>query len=138
MRGIGDHVTRLDRTEPTLNEATPGDARDTSSPQKMAAGLQKILTAPPLTPANRAVLAQWMRDDKVGDALLRAALPKGWAIADKTGAGGYGSRAIIAAVYPPERPPFYVAIFITQTEASMKMANETIAEIGKQLFAGQP
>ncbi|WP_313626803.1 HER family class A beta-lactamase [Atlantibacter hermannii] len=138
MRGIGDHVTRLDRTEPTLNEATPGDARDTSSPQKMAAGLQKILTAPPLISANRATLAQWMRDDKVGDALLRAALPKGWAIADKTGAGGYGSRAIIAAVYPPERPPFYVAIFITQTEASMKMANEAIAAIGKQLFAGQP
>lgn len=26
---LGDHVTRLDRTEPTLNQATPGDPRDT-------------------------------------------------------------------------------------------------------------
>lgn len=135
MRGIGDNVTRLDRTEPTLNEATPGDARDTSSPKNMAAGLQKIITSTVLTPANRATLENWMREDKVGDALLRAALPKGWAIADKTGAGGFGSRAIIAAVYPPKQAPFYVAIYLTQTEATMQMANMAIAQIGERLFA---
>lgn len=138
MRDLGDNVTRLDRTEPTLNEATPGDVRDTSSPQSMAVGLQKILRSDTLTPANRATLDNWMRNDKVGDALLRAALPKNWTIADKTGAGGYGSRAIIAAVYPPERQPFYVAIYITQTEATLQTANAVIAETGKRLFAAQP
>lgn len=138
MRGLGDNVTRLDRTEPTLNEATPGDARDTSSPQSMAVGLQKILHSDTLSPANRAALDHWMRDDKVGDALLRAALPTDWAIADKTGAGGHGSRAIIAAVYPPKRQAFYVAIYITQTEATLQTANAAIAEIGKRLFAAQP
>jgi len=76
-----------------------------------------------------------MREDKVADALLRAALPPGWAIADKTGAGGYGSRAIIAAVYPPQKPPFYVAIYITQTSTSMKAADAAIADIGRQLFS---
>ncbi|WP_312310498.1 class A beta-lactamase [Atlantibacter sp.] len=135
MRRMGDEVTRLDRVEPTLNEATPGDARDTSSPAKMAAGLQKILTSSSLSPAYRETLTTWMREDKVGDALLRAALPKDWAIADKTGAGGHGSRAIIAAVYPPKQPPFYVAMYITQTTAPMKMADATIAATGKRLFA---
>lgn len=37
LRGLGDVVTRLDRTEPTLNEALPGDPRDTTSPLAMAA-----------------------------------------------------------------------------------------------------
>lgn len=135
MRRLGDNVTRLDRTEPTLNEAMPGDARDTSSPKSMAAGLQKILTSNILTPANRATLDSWMREDKVGDALLRATLPQGWSIADKTGAGGHGSRAIIAAVYPPQQAPFYVAIYITRTEATMQMTNTAIAQIGERLFA---
>ncbi|MBL7637843.1 class A beta-lactamase [Atlantibacter hermannii] len=135
MRRLGDNVTRLDRTEPTLNEAMPGDARDTSSPKSMAAGLQKILTSNTLTPANRATLDSWMREDKVGDALLRATLPQGWSIADKTGAGGHGSRAIIAAVYPPQQAPFYVAIYITRTEATMPMTNTAIAQIGERLFA---
>lgn len=135
MRRLGDNVTRLDRTEPTLNEAMPGDARDTSSPKSMAAGLQKILTSNTLTPANRATLDSWMREDKVGDALLRATLPQGWSIADKTGAGGHGSRAIIAAVYPPQQAPFYVAIYITRTEATMQMTNTAIAQIGERLFA---
>ena len=135
MRRLGDNVTRLDRTEPTLNEATPGDARDTSSPKSMALGLQKMLTSNTLTPTNRATLAGWMREDKVGDALLRATLPPGWAIADKTGAGGHGSRAIIAAVYPPQQAPFYVAIYLTHTEATMEMANTAIAQIGERLFA---
>jgi len=138
MRSIGDNVTRLDRTEPTLNEATPGDARDTSTPQSMALALQKLLASDVLAQADRTTLDTWMREDKVADALLRAALPAGWAIADKTGAGGHGSRAIIAAVYPPQKPPFYVAIYITQTSASIKAADAAIADIGRQLFSALP
>ena len=32
-RSIGDTVTRLDRTEPTLNTSIPGDPRDTTTPR---------------------------------------------------------------------------------------------------------
>lgn len=134
MRESGDDVTRLDRTEPTLNEATPGDARDTSTPERMASGLHTLLTTPRLTAPHREMLEQWMRDDKVADNLLRAALPEGWAIADKTGAGGYGSRAIIAAVYPKGAQPVYMAIYITQTDAEMKMSDGVIKKIGERVF----
>lgn len=135
MRNIGDAVTRLDRTEPTLNEATPGDPRDTTTPENMANNLHTLLDTRLLTPPYRQILALWMREDKVADGLLRAALPSGWKIADKTGAGGYGSRAIIAAVYPVSLPPFYVAIYITQTAAAMNISNKVIAETGQRLFA---
>lgn len=136
MRATGDTVTRLDRNEPTLNEAIPGDKRDTSTPEKMASGLYNILSTPVLAPEERRKLDTWMREDKVADKLLRASLPQGWDIGDKTGAGGYGSRAIIAAVYPKGQPPFYVAIYITQTKATMKASDATIAAIGQRLFSG--
>lgn len=134
MRESGDDVTRLDRTEPTLNEATPGDARDTSTPERMASGLHTLLTTPRLTAPHREMLEKWMRDDKVADNLLRAALPEGWAIADKTGAGGYGSRAIIAAVYPKGAQPVYMAIYITQTDAEMRVSDGVIKRIGERVF----
>jgi len=134
MRESGDDVTRLDRTEPTLNEAMPGDARDTSTPERMAAGLHTLLATPRLTAPHREMLEKWMRDDKVADDLLRAALPEGWAIADKTGAGGYGSRAIIAAVYPKGAQPVYMAIYITQTDAEMKVSDGVIKRIGERVF----
>ena len=37
LRKVGDRVTRLDRREPALNEARPGDPRDTTTPAAMAA-----------------------------------------------------------------------------------------------------
>jgi beta-lactamase class A len=35
VRSLGDNITRLDRTEPTLNEAAVGDPRDTTTPVAM-------------------------------------------------------------------------------------------------------
>ena len=35
-RSLGDQVTPLDRTEPTLNDVPPGDQRDTTTPLLIA------------------------------------------------------------------------------------------------------
>ena len=35
VRSLGDPITRLDRTEPTLTEAAVGDPRDTTTPLAM-------------------------------------------------------------------------------------------------------
>ena len=74
-----------------------------------------------------------MLNDQIAAALLRASLPTDWAIADKTGAGGYGSRSIVAVIWPPARPPLVVAVYITQTKASMQASDEAIAKIGAAL-----
>jgi beta-lactamase class A len=39
-RSLGDTVTRLDRVETALNEALPGDARDTTSPAAMVTNMR--------------------------------------------------------------------------------------------------
>uniref|UniRef100_UPI00311CE1C6 TEM-1 Beta Lactmase Variant 80.b n=1 Tax=Escherichia coli TaxID=562 RepID=UPI00311CE1C6 len=134
LRTLGDQVTRLDRWETALNEATPGDERDTTTPAAMAATLRKLLTGDALSPASRQQLIDWMEADKVAGPLLRSALPAGWFIADKSGAGGRGSRGIVAALGPPGKPPRIVVIYLTETEATMDERNAAIAEIGAALI----
>ena len=135
LRSTGDNVTRLDRDEPELNSAIPGDERDTTTPIAVSQTLQKLALGEALKLPSRRQLIQWMRDDKVADALLRSVLPAGWSIADKTGAGANGSRSIIAVVWPLTGKPMIVAIYITETEASLTQSNEAIARLGKALFA---
>jgi beta-lactamase class A len=136
FRKLGDATSRLDRAEPNLNDSDPGDARDTTTPAAAAADLDKLLLGDALTRAARETLKQWMIDDHVAAALLRKALPDGWVIADKTGAGGHGSRGIIAAIWPPHRAPLIVALYMRDTEASLEARNAAIARIGAALVKG--
>jgi beta-lactamase class A TEM len=87
LRKAGDRVTRLDRWETALNEALPGDERDTTTPEAMAQTLRQLLTGKILTPASQQQLMAWMEADKVGGPLIRSVMPTGWFIADKTGRG---------------------------------------------------
>ncbi|GJH49111.1 hypothetical protein ECZC01_53170 [Escherichia coli] len=66
--------------------------------------------------------------------LLRSALPAGWFIADKSGAGERGSRGIIAALGPDGKPSRIVVIYTTGSQATMDERNRQIAEIGASLI----
>ncbi|WP_032115777.1 class A beta-lactamase [Candidatus Arsenophonus nilaparvatae] len=135
LRSIGDRVTRLDRFEPELNSAIPGDKRDTTTPVAISQTLQKLVLGDVLQPSSRQQLRQWMEDDKVANALLRSVLPAQWKIADKTGTGDHGSRSIISLVWPEKRQPLIVSVYITQTKATLAQSNEAIARIGKAIFS---
>lgn len=135
MRSIGDSVTRLDRTEPALNEATPGDPRDTTSPRAAAASLDALLLGNALSDPSREQLRHWMTGTTVTGPLLRAGIPADWTIADRSGAGRNGTRGIIAVMWPPGRPPITAAIYITEAQASMDDRNAAIAELGRAIAA---
>ena len=135
LRSIGDPTTRLDRWEPELNEATPGDPRDTTTPSTIANTLRTLVLGDALSPASRNQLTAWLVADEVGGPLLRATLPPGWGIAERTGAGYHGSRGVIAVIWPPQRAPIVAAIFITDTDATMDRRNHAIAELGEILTA---
>lgn len=135
MRAIGDQTTRLDRWETDLNEGTPGDERDTTTPEAIAAALQKLVLGNGLSESSRAQLTAWLEADEVGGPLLRAGVPGDWRVADRTGAGGHGTRGVIAVMWPPKRPPIVAAVYITGTEASMDARNAAIAQLGEALAA---
>lgn len=132
---IGDQTTRLDRWETALNEATPGDPRDTSTPSAILTTLEALLLGDVLEPSSAAQLRQWMIDDQVADALIRAHLPKGWVIGDKTGAGGHGSRAIIAFIEPEVDVHYFAAIYLTESDADFALRNKVVSEIGQAIIA---
>ncbi|EMO8817819.1 LAP family class A beta-lactamase [Klebsiella michiganensis] len=134
LRSTGDSYTRLDRHEPSLNEAKPGDERDTTTPAAMAQTLEKLLNGSVLTEKSRKKLISWMQEDKVGGPLFRSVLPAGWMIADKTGAGDHGSRGIVALLGPGGKPSRIVVLYITNTHSSMNELNEHIAGIGDSVI----
>jgi len=132
-RHLGDDVTRLDRWETELNKALPGDNRDTTTPNAMVRNLQALLLGDALSEPSREQLRDWLEGNQVADGLFRAAVPEGWIVADRTGAGGFGSRSITAVIWPPERQPIVVALYLTQTDASFEERNAAIAEIGEAI-----
>jgi beta-lactamase class A len=129
-RSLDDRVTRLDRNEPSLNEATPGDPRDTTSPRAMAEDMQKVLLGDVLSDASRRQLQTWLIGDKVGDKRLRAGLPPSWRIGDKTGSGERGSTNTIAIIWPPERAPIIATVYYTESSAPMDARNAIHKDIG--------
>lgn len=135
LRTLGDDTTRLDRTEPELNSALPGDLRDTTTPAAMAATLRTLLLGEALTPASRQRLEAWMRGAITGKAKLRAGLPADWLVGDKTGAGDLGTMNDVAILRPPGRAPILVAVYLTGSKASWADREAVIAEVGR-LVAG--
>lgn len=129
-RSLGDSVTRLDRNEPGLNAAAPGDERDTTSPRAMAEDTRQVLLSDALSEASRRQLEAWLIDDKVGDKRLRAGLPLSWRIGDKTGSGDHGTANTIAIIWPPDRAPIVAAVYYTESSAPMDVRNAIHKEIG--------
>lgn len=126
----GDAVTRLDRNEPSLNSAIPGDPRDTSSPAAMAATFERLTLGAALKPQTRALLQSWLLANTTGAERLRAGLPKDWSVGDKTGSNGADTANDIAMIRPPGRPPLIAAVFVTRA-SSQKAANAAIVEVGR-------
>jgi beta-lactamase class A len=133
LRSIGDGTTRLDRNEPALNEGRPGDPRDTTTPRAMADTMRVLVLGSALDAQSRDQLTQWLESDAVGGPLLRAGVPADWRIADRTGAGGFGARGIVAVMWPPNHAPIVAAIYLTETGASMDERNDAIAAIGRAI-----
>lgn len=128
-RSLGDTVTRLDRTETSLNEATPGDPRDTTSPAAMAADLQRLLLGDALAARSREQLTRWMVANQYGADRLRAHLPPGWQAADKTGSNGTTTSNDIAVYWPPDHAPLIVTAFLTACPGPETNRAATLAAI---------
>lgn len=137
-RSLGDPVTRLDRTEPTLNTAIPGDPRDTTSPAAMVEALKAMLLGGALEPASCQRLEGWMRGCLTGGDRLKAGLPVTWIVGDKTGSGARGTVNDVAVLRPPGRAPILVAAYYTGSRATMKDRNAVLAEVGRIVAAAFP
>jgi beta-lactamase class A len=131
VRTLGDNVTRLDRIETALNEAVPGDPRDTTTPAAMLADIQALVLGDALSEKSREQLKQWLLANKTGAGRLRAGVPEGWIVADKTGTGEHGTNNDVGVLYPPDRPPIIVTVYVTQSDAPEPTRIAAIAAAAK-------
>lgn len=134
-RSIGDDMSRLDRLETALNEAIPGDPRDTTAPVSMLHNLNKLVLEPTLSESSRGQLTAWLVGNKTGDTRLRAGFPSGWRIGDKTGAGDNGTTNDIAVIWPANRAPVLVTAYLTGSRGSPEERNAVIADVARIVTA---
>ena len=135
LRSQGDERTRLDRTEPELNESVPGDDRDTTTPTAMLTSMSRFLVGDALKPASRTLLQGWMIDCKTGAQGLPASVPNGARIGHKTGSGEHGTSNDIAIVWRVGRKPVLITTYLTSSPADPSGRDAIIAECGRIAFA---
>jgi beta-lactamase class A len=137
-RSIGDEISRVDRTEPEMNNVPTSEFRDTTTPAAMARTVAKIIYGDVLPEAARAELKGWMIATETGLRRVRAGLPEGWVAGDKTGTSGligsdYNYIDIGFAEGPKGQPPITFACYFRarQSEDEMLASGEmTLARVG--------
>jgi beta-lactamase class A len=130
-RSVGDETTRLDRIEPELNLGSPGDIRDTTTPDAMLATMHRVLLGDALTTSSRNLLLQWLRGCTTGLDAIRADLPAGWTVGDKTGSGSQGETNDVAIIWPPLRKPLLVTAYYAGSHAEPAQRKAVLAAVGR-------
>jgi len=133
VRSIGDEMTRLDRKEPELNSAIPGDERDTTTPAGMCADIQRLVLGNVLSESSRHRLDDWLRQNETGALMIRAGVPKTWIVGDKTGRCANGATNDVAIIRPPGRAPILVAFYSIGSTSLADDRAGTVAEAARAI-----
>jgi beta-lactamase class A len=128
-RSVGDVTTRLDRNEPTLNEGTPGDPRDTTMPAAMIADMENILLNGALTRASCTKMFQWLVASTTGVNRIRKGVPREWQCGDKAGTGNTATNDL-AILWPPGRKPILIAAYYAESKAAFADQEAVLASVG--------
>ncbi|WP_202880641.1 class A beta-lactamase [Kribbella amoyensis] len=131
LRTLGDQVTRMDRYEPHIVTAIPGDPRDTTTPRAIGTTYQNLVVGKALAPEKQAHLRDLLERNatEAGRRRIRAGLPKSWTVADKTGTGDYGTTNDIALTWPtPQAPPLLIAILSSKPQEQAPSTSALLAE----------
>lgn len=131
VRRNGDAVTRLDRNEPSLNDGSPGDLRDNTTPSAMLGSMRRLLLGDGLSRASRQQLNTWLNETSTGTAKIRAGVPFGWSVGDKTGSGSHGETNDVAILRPPHGAPILVTAYYAGSPANRAARDAVLAEVGR-------
>ncbi len=131
---LGALSTRLDRWEPELNDALPGDVRDTSTPSDIHKLYEALLLGDALGTLGQARLRGWMLRNATSGERLRAVAPPGAELADKTGAGSYGVVNDAGVVWPEDGPPLTIAVMTRSSRPDAVNNNAVVARVGQLVF----
>lgn len=135
LRELGDATTSVDRTEPGLNSAVPGDVRDTTTPQALATTFAGYVLGDVLPPPDRRLLEGALTRSTTGAGLIRAGVPGTWQVGDKSGTASYGTRNDVAVVRPPGRDPLVIAVMTTGGSPDTEPSDALVAAATRLVVA---
>lgn len=130
FRSLGDRETRLDRYELDLNSNLPGDSRDTTTPRAMVHSMEQVLTKEILSATSREMLLGWMINASTGLKMVRQGLPREWKVGDKTGRGANGAVNDLVIIWPADRKPVLMALYLSDSKRTMAELSAVHVEIG--------
>lgn len=136
LRALGDRTTHNDRPEPGVNEAEPGDVRDTSTPRALATDLRRFALGSVLRPDRREEYTALLKKNTTGGPFIRAGVPQGWTVGDKTGNGWYGTRNDIAVLWPPKGAPIVLAVLSDRGRKDARSDDTLIADATRAVVEG--
>ena len=131
LEDVGDDTTEAVRREPDLNDFTPGDVRDTTTPRAIASSLAAFAVGGELETPDERLFNNMLLRNTTGAALIRAAVPAGWRVGDKTGSASYGTRNDIAVLTPPGRAPIVLAVLTRHHTADAPTDDGLVAGAAK-------
>ncbi|MFF5442432.1 class A beta-lactamase [Streptomyces achromogenes] len=128
LRSLGDTVSRLDRWEPELNTAVPGDVRDTTTPSAIAGSLERLTLGRALRRADRERFTGWLKGNTTSEQRFRKGLPSAWVVADKTGTGDYATANDIGVAWTTRGTPVVLAVLSDKSVKDAPVDQALIAE----------
>lgn len=126
---------QLNHDEPNLN-SDPSKKFDTATPKDMALSVQNILLGNVLKQQQRMLLLDWMKNNTTGYKRIRAGVPLGWLVADKTGSGRYGIANDVGIIWSPADKPIVLAIFSKNNNANDLACDQVVAAATEVILAG--
>lgn len=136
-RSIGDQNFRQDHNWPQeALSGGPNNETDSTTPAAMEKSYQQLALGSVLAPHQRDLLLTWLKDNTTGNERIRAGVPKGWVVGDKTGTNVYyGTTNDVAIIWPPHSSPIVIAIYFTQNKKDAPHRNDVIASAARMVLS---
>lgn len=134
-RSIQDEYFKLDHWWPREGLASPTSKQDATTPAAMTKSFQQIVLGNVLAKPQRDMLLTWLKQNTTGDKRIRAGVPNGWLVGDKTGTGFYyGETNDIAVIWPPQCPPIVVSIYYYNNKKAAPKRDDILASAARILI----
>ncbi|HEY0630192.1 MAG TPA: class A beta-lactamase [Sphingomicrobium sp.] len=117
-----------------INPRFDDDLRDTTTPKAMASLLDRLFNGRLLSPASTRLMIAAMERNRTGNGRIRARLPRGTLVADKTGTIGGSLNDVGVITLPGAAGRVVLAVFIKKSSVPFEAREEVIADIARSIY----
>ncbi len=139
VRSLGITGVQIRDSEKTLNNDERLQERNTAAPRALVELLRLLADRSPLTPEHTQLVLGWMTASHSGDTRIKALLPAGTIVADKTGTAG-ATRTVTdatndaALITLPDGRKLALVVLIADATAPFAVREHVIAEIAQAVW----